>query len=189
MEIQVSIWNSWVLVHTCWVSFASQKQAKDFVAGNNVIILAGALTYSLYKTTQVWTRERRTRSWQCQKTYNLTPRKVILNQPFISTYKYIYIYIVHHTQLRETRQWKPTCKKIRHVRFPKIQVQNWHVKFWINCNSVNGGRSFFFCKGVYSSSNRKDGMQHRAPAITPIWACARQLPVSIWPRPMRTGCA
>ena len=37
--------------------------------------------------TKGLTRERRTRSWQCQKTYNLTPRKLVLNQLFISTYK------------------------------------------------------------------------------------------------------
>jgi hypothetical protein len=33
--------------------FCQTKEAKDFAAGNNVITLSGALTYSLGKTTQV----------------------------------------------------------------------------------------------------------------------------------------
>ena len=35
---------------------------------------------SLCKTTQVWTKERRTRCWQCRKTYILTPPLLVWNK-------------------------------------------------------------------------------------------------------------
>ena len=53
---------------------------------------------------------------------------------------------------------------------------------------VSDCHSSFSARGSIQAPTGMMGCNVRAPAITPIWACARLLPVSIWPHPMRTGC-
>ena len=185
VEVSVSVWNILVFGSHLLGFFCQTKAAKDFAAGNNVIIniLSGALTYSLGKTTQVWTKERRTRCWQCPKTYILTPLKLVWNKT-----PYLYMYSVYHTQ-RQTRANLKHRVKTDMYDSKKIKCK---TDMWIlNPLQLKWRISTlpFSARGSIQAPAGMMGCNVRAPAITPIWACARLLPVSLWPLPMRTGCA
>ena len=168
VEVSVSVWKILVFGSHLLGFFCQTKAAKDFAVGNNVIILSGALTYSLGKTTQVWTKERRTRYWQFLKTYILTPLKLVWNKtPCHETTLYLYIYSINYTRLRKTRQSETTCENW-HVRFPRNQVQKTDMRI-LNQLQLKWRIPplSFSARGSIQAPSGLMGCNVRAPAITP----------------------
>jgi hypothetical protein len=79
------------------------------------------------------------------------------------TTPYLYIYTVYFIRKRRiTRQFEMTCKTEMCNLQKKIKCKTNIRNSELTATEVNDSHSFFFRTGVYSSSNRNDGMLKRS---------------------------